>query len=196
MFFQKPLQVVEAFASWRCPGQPREILLRARADFRQELGKECDSNHAMREAGANSSTRQSDRDPPVDVIGRIGPWTACSLLPLWVLPACWRGEGLFARKISWHAAAGCEHQSGSRLHAVQGDWHPRHEMARKFVKCQSLGLWGNAEQSPLFGLFCLPSSRRSSLRHPASPQNSPAAKSMNRPVALKPLVGGERREGS
>jgi hypothetical protein len=49
-------------ASWRCPRRPRETLLRAWADFRQELGKECDSIHAMREIGANSSARQSDLD--------------------------------------------------------------------------------------------------------------------------------------
>jgi hypothetical protein len=53
--------------SWRCPGQPRETLLRACADFQQELGKDCDSNHAMWDVGVNSPVRQSDLDPPADL---------------------------------------------------------------------------------------------------------------------------------
>ena len=44
-------------ASERCSGQPREVLLHAHADLRQELGKECDANHAMRERLERSAQR-------------------------------------------------------------------------------------------------------------------------------------------
>ena len=47
-------------ASERCSGQLLETLLHAWAEFRQELGKECDSNHAVREVELNSSAKLSD----------------------------------------------------------------------------------------------------------------------------------------
>ncbi len=52
-------------------------------------------------------------------VARRPPWTAGSLLPLSGRPACWR-EGNGCTGASFHAAAGCEHHSGSRLHAVHG----------------------------------------------------------------------------
>jgi RHS repeat-associated protein len=68
-------------ASERCPGQPREALTRAKAGFRQELGKECDCPddvagfyRTLNSKGQANVTEKSTREiSPGNVIQQISP---------------------------------------------------------------------------------------------------------------------------
>jgi hypothetical protein len=55
----------------------------------------------------------------------VSPWTAGSLLPLSAGQLAGGGNVVSLTRVPVHAAASCEHHSGSKLHAVHGWQGPR-----------------------------------------------------------------------